>query len=218
MRIFLLRCNQIIRSSMVAMTLVAVSALAQEPPAAAASTADAASAPADVQARIQALVHKTKHDMVFVKGGVFKMGDFGTIHSPEKLPYTGQSESMPLHEVELDSFSIGRFKVTYEDFDVFTDATGLPRIATALFDAEYRVTPNVPAGVNWPEAKAYCQWLGTQTKLAFDLPSEAQWEYAARNRGKFVIWATNNGRFKEGKSAASYEQYEALMPSFSRGE
>src|SRR5512139_774298 len=166
----------------------------------------------DIEARIAALVQKTKRNLVFVKGGSFKMGDFGRLRSPEKLPYTGQAEASPLHEVELDSFSIGRYKVTYEDFDVYTDASGLPRIGTAIIDARYRSQPNVPAGVRWTEAKAYCAWLGTQTHLAFDLPTEAQWEYAARNRGKWVLWATDNGLYDEGRNAASYKQYREMMP------
>ena len=162
---------------------------------------------------VQALIAKTKRDLIFVQGGVFQMGDFGRIHSEEKLFYTGQVASKPLHTVELDSYSLGRYKVTYEDFDVYTDANKLPRIGTAKFDAQYRATPNVPAGVNWPEAKAYCQWLGKVTGMPFDLPSEAQWEYAARNRGQFVLWATNNGLFEAGKNVGSYDQRHEWMPS-----
>ncbi|MBX3618839.1 MAG: SUMF1/EgtB/PvdO family nonheme iron enzyme [Rhizobacter sp.] len=166
----------------------------------------------NIDARIAALVQKTKHNLVFVKGGSFKMGDFGRLRSPERLPYTGQPEASPLHDVELDSFSIGKYKVSYEDFDVYTDANGLPRIGTAIIDARYRSQPNVPAGVRWTEAKAYCAWLATQTHLAFDLPTEAQWEYAARNRGKWVLWATDNGLYDEGRNVASYEQYREMMP------
>lgn len=167
----------------------------------------------DIAERTQALLRKSIGDLVFVRGGAFKMGDFGQVHSADRLPYTGQPEALPLHEVELDGFSIGRYKVTYEDFDVYSDAKGLPHIATAKFDARYRLQPGVPAGVNWPEAKAYCRWLGEMTRLPFDLPTEAQWEYAARDRGQFVIWATSNGRFDARVNVASYEQYEELMPS-----
>jgi len=166
-----------------------------------------------IAGRIQGLLRKSVEDLIFVQGGSFKMGDFGQVHSADRLPYTGQSEALPLHEVELDGFSIGRYKVTYEDFDVYTDAKGLPRIATARFDARYRLQPGVPAGVNWAEAKAYCRWVGEMTHLPFDLPTEAQWEYAARDRGKFVVWATSDGGFEVGKSVASDEQYEQFMPS-----
>ncbi|HIF9111079.1 TPA: formylglycine-generating enzyme family protein, partial [Photobacterium damselae] len=46
---------------------------------------------------------------------------------------------------------------------------------------------------SWQEAKDYCLWLGKLTNYPIDLPTEAQWEYAARNRGKNVYFATNNG-------------------------
>ncbi|WP_417926446.1 SUMF1/EgtB/PvdO family nonheme iron enzyme [Cupriavidus nantongensis] len=83
----------------------------------------------DGNVAVQALIKKTKSNLVFVKGGTFKMGDFGSISTPDKLPYTSQDESKPLHDVELESFSIGKYKVTYEDFDVYSSATGTPRIA-----------------------------------------------------------------------------------------
>jgi formylglycine-generating enzyme required for sulfatase activity len=85
------------------------------------------------------------------------------------------------------------YKVTYEDFDVFTDATGNERIDMDENSIEERA-PKRPAGVSWYGAKAYCEWLGKLTKLPFDLPTEAQWEYAARSGGKRVLFATDNGK------------------------
>lgn len=167
----------------------------------------------ELAGRIETLKKKAISDLVFVEGGRFQMGDFGPIHSEEKLPYTSQPENKPLHWVELDSFSLSRHKVTYEDFDVFTDANNKLRIAMAPNDKPYREVPNVPAGLNWPEAKAYCKWLGKLTGLPFDLPTEAQWEYSARNRGQMVLWPTDNGMWEEGRNIAAYDQRKELLPT-----
>jgi formylglycine-generating enzyme required for sulfatase activity len=78
---------------------------------------------------LQALVAKTKKNLMFAQGGSFQMGDFGAIHNKEKLPYYGALDTMPLHKVSLDSFSIAAYKTTYEDYDVYTDITGLEKIA-----------------------------------------------------------------------------------------
>jgi formylglycine-generating enzyme required for sulfatase activity len=52
----------------------------------------------------------------------------------------------------------------------------------------------------------YCHWLGEKTGLPLDLPTEAQWEYAARNRGGYVLFATDNGNYEIGKNIANNEQ------------
>jgi len=53
--------------------------------------------PAVLASRVQALAQKTKADLVEVKGGEFLMGDFGEIHSEDKLPYTSETDNKPLH-------------------------------------------------------------------------------------------------------------------------
>lgn len=120
------------------------------------------------------------------------MGDWG---GDSGLPYDMDSHSKPLHEVSLDGFSIMAFKVTYEDFDIFTDATGNERINMGKDYIKER-KPRKPAGVSWYGAKAYCNWLAKITGLPIDLPTEAQWEYAARSGGKRVLFATDNGKLE----------------------
>ncbi|CAE6792569.1 formylglycine-generating enzyme family protein [Paraburkholderia nemoris] len=144
---------------------------------------------------VKALVKKSLADMVFVKGGTFKMGDFGPQVTPEKLPFTSQQENKPAHPVTLDSFSIGKYKVTYADLDVYTTATGKPSWPQDKADRPYRAVDN-PAGVPWQMAKDYCEWLGKQSGDPVDLPTEAQWEYAARSGGKLLIFGTNNSKYE----------------------
>jgi formylglycine-generating enzyme required for sulfatase activity len=160
---------------------------------AASDTPAAPSVPsADLDARIKTLIAKVKKSLRPLKGGTFEMGDWGTESGQH---YDIDTWSRPLHKVTLDGFSMMAYKVTYEDFDVFTDATGNERINMDKFSIQYRA-PKRPAGVSWYGAKNYCQWLANLTKLPFDLPTEAQWEYAARSGGKRVLFATDNGKIE----------------------
>jgi formylglycine-generating enzyme required for sulfatase activity len=156
---------------------------------------------------LQALVAKTKRNLVFVQSGSFLMGDFGPLHNAEKLPYYGGVDSMTLHKVTLDSFSMAAYKTTYEDYDVYTEITGLEKIAQDPRRIFFK-RRTAPAGVPWQAARNYCQWLGQQIGVSMDLPTEAQWEYAARNRGQFVVFATDNGKLDMGRNLPTYEWLE----------
>ncbi|WP_216821793.1 SUMF1/EgtB/PvdO family nonheme iron enzyme [Uliginosibacterium sp. TH139] len=166
-----------------------------------------ATAPTPQNPALHALIAKTKKNLVFVEGGTFQMGDFGMVHNAEKLPYYGALDTMPLHKVTLDSFSIAAYKTTYEDYDVYTEATGQKKIAQDPRDIEYK-RRTAPAGAHWQAARDYCQWLGKQVGTPMDLPTEAQWEYAARNRGQMVIYATDNGKIDAGRNVPTYEWLE----------
>nr|WP_228127772.1 SUMF1/EgtB/PvdO family nonheme iron enzyme [Acinetobacter sp. CIP-A165] len=168
---------------------------------------------AEQQKQLQQLLEKTKKNLILVKGGTFMMGDFGPEHSIDKLPYAG-GDSSPLHKVTLDDFHLSATKATYADFDVYTDVTGQKKVG--VFD-EFSVSRRVPiaaAGINWQQARNYCQWLGQQLNLNMDLPTEAQWEYAARNRGQYVLYATDNGKIDIGRNIWSFEQRKALVKKY----
>jgi len=135
------------------------------------------------------------------------MGDFGPIDPRVRMPYSGDQNDDMLHEVTLSDYSLGAYKVTYEDFDVFTEATGREKVAQQEMDLAYRNLPNIAAGVNWQEAQNYCHWIGQQIDRAMDLPTEAQWEYAARNRGKMVVWPTDTGTVENGRNVANFRHY-----------
>ena len=145
---------------------------------------------------VNTLVARVKASLRTLNAGTFDMGDWGNEHG---LPYDMASDSRPLHKVTLDSFSMMAYKVTYDDFDIFTDAIGVERIDIDRYAAKYRA-PNRPAGVSWYGAEAYCKWLGKTTGLAFALPTEAQWEYAARSGGQRFLYATDNGKIDYGRN------------------
>lgn len=163
---------------------------------------------AELDARIKALIAKVKSSLRPLKGGTFEMGDWGTETGQHYDPDTW---SRPLHKVTLDGFSMMAYKVTYDDFDVFTDVTGNERINMDKFSIGSR-QPRRPAGVSWYGAKAYCQWLGKLTNLSFDLPSEAQWEYAARSGGKRVLFATDNGKIDRPRNFPKDWRHEIKQP------
>jgi sulfatase modifying factor 1 len=158
--------------------------------------------------RVEDLLTKVKHSLRLIKGGTFEMGDWGT---ESGAPYDIDTYSRPVHKVTLDSFSMMAYKVTYDDFDVFTDATGNERINMGRIHVSYRA-PKRPAGVSWYGAKAYCQWLGTLTNLPFDLPSEAQWEFAARSGGKQILFATDNGKIERPRNFPNEWQHGEKKP------
>jgi len=142
-----------------------------------------------LEARVERLKQKALKDLVFIEGGQFVMGDWGN--------YVAQWHSYPVHPVNITSFYMSRFQVTFAEFDTYTDATKTPRTAEAPVYRSSR-HPLVPAGAIWQQARDYCQWVGQITGLPFDLPTEAQWEYAARSRGMFVVFPTDDGTIKRG--------------------
>ena len=148
-----------------------------------------------LESDIERVIQQTLDNMVFVEGGSFIMGDFGKLErnsdgSQFLAHWSSDKDDDFLHKVTLDSFSINKYEVTWEEFDTFSRATNRP-----IFKAgKWFHLPEIPAYMpNWYEAKAYCDWLAKQSGLAFDLPTEAQWEFAARSRGRNVPFATNDG-------------------------
>jgi len=137
-----------------------------------------------------AVVNDGHGDFLLVPAGSFRMGDnFGD----------GLPRERPVHVVELDAFYIAKFEMTNGEWKKFRDDPGYDDVK---FWPGGRVVPkdqisywrngqnhgggtansdDYPLlGVNWDSATAYCNWLSAKTGKKYRLPTEAEWEKAAR--------------------------------------
>ena len=148
---------------------------------------------AEIKARLEAEgvkktyeVNGVKFAMVTVEGGTFMMGSD-----------SGVSDEKPIHEVKLNSFSIGQTEVTQELWEAVMGSN-----PSVWKEAKHPVE-----SVSWDDCQTFIQELNQLTGQQFRLPTEAEWEYAARG-GKYsrgykysgsdnieeVGWYMNNSR------------------------
>jgi len=107
-------------------------------------------------------------EMVAVSGGVYRMGDESAYAS---------TEERPVHLVKVRPFSMSKYEVTFAEWDACVVAG---RCNAEIFDQDWGRGRRPAINVNWDDAQAYVQWLSETTHRRYRLPSEAQWEYAAR--------------------------------------
>ncbi|HHR5880708.1 TPA: formylglycine-generating enzyme family protein [Providencia alcalifaciens] len=138
-------------------------------------------------------------NMVSIPGGHFQMGDFGPLFD-EKLPYSSDPSTRPLHWVSLPAFKMGKYRVTWGEFNRWLAVQGRNKtdyyvdVLNNPYAQKDKLGDDYPAKASWSEAKAYCQWLGAASGKQTDLPTEAQWEYAARSGGQFLIYGNSDNQ------------------------
>ncbi len=155
------------------------------------------------EAEKQWIINKTLDSFVFVEGGTFMMGDVGyTDSNGVHQSFAGDRECQPAHAVTLDSYSIQKYEVTYQEMDLFTRNTNQELVYAKYRGDESTAQDLAAVGMTWYQAQDYCEWLGELIGYDMSLPTEAQWEYAARSRGKAVAHATDNGKRDSGRNVS----------------
>lgn len=157
----------------------------------------------------------TKEDLILVENGIFDMGNPNT--DTEASPIDNKTLGKePVHKVKISKdFYICRYEVTVEQMCVFLNVyqsrnsrslpvKALHNSATAAWCFQYSgVAPNLVytpragkgrypvVNLTWPCAEQYCEWLSAELGVKVRLPSEAEWEYAARggNRSQGFLFS-----------------------------
>jgi len=120
----------------------------------------------------------TGMQFVRIPGGAFTMGD----HTEK------DSNALPLREVTVPGFYMGKFEVTFEQYDQYCEEKGREKPADEGWGRGNRPVINV----SWHDAVAFTQWLSEKSGKTIRLPSEAEWEYAARSGGLKVAYPWGN--------------------------
>lgn len=112
------------------------------------------------------------------------------IHEPEMTPLQGGTFAMgsnedisekPVHQVTIKPFAISKYPITVREWNECAAAKACTFAATGKDDAPI-------TNVSWSDAKQFVAWLAGATQKPYRLPSEAEWEYAARGNTQTKYW------------------------------
>lgn len=117
--------------------------------------------------QVQQVIAEVQQQMVLIPGGSYQMGSARA---------DARAVDLPAHAVTVRPFKMGRFEITVRQYSVFARATGRDR-PNGYFG---RLGQHPVTQVTWDDAKAFAAWVSRQTGSTFRLPTEAEWEYAAR--------------------------------------
>ncbi|GHT37990.1 hypothetical protein AGMMS49965_00050 [Bacteroidia bacterium] len=127
----------------------------------------------DAQFSKKAPPHPAEPEMIAVQGGTFRMG----CSTPGSDCFKNER---PAHDVTLSSFSIGKYEVTQAQWKLIMGTTIEQRIGESYFQDD-----NHPMHyVSWKDAQEFISRLNAATGKQYRLPTEAEWEYAARGGNK----------------------------------
>jgi len=137
-------------------------------------------------------------NLVNIPAGQFRMGD---------VTGDGEADEGPLRTVRVAEFRLSKYEVTTDQYDEFLRNTGKGAEGP-------RVERQAVVEVSWEDAQAFIGWLNEVSGLKFRLPSEAEWEYAARagTTTNYYWGATFDTSRANGRGIARRDQWERLAP------
>jgi len=112
---------------------------------------------------------KLAGEMIDIPGGTFRMGDNSG---------AGRSDEEPVHTVTIKPFKMGKHEVTFGHWDVCVSDGGCNSNSPEF--REWGRGSRPVTSVSWGDAQSFINWLNGETGGGYRLPSEAEWEYAAR--------------------------------------
>lgn len=135
--------------------------------------------------------------MVRIPQGKFRMGGSSSLVSPDETPR---------HDVEIASFAMSQHEITFSEYEQFTIANE----KTMPNSKDWDKTNHPVIKVSWNDALEYTQWLSAQTGFKYRLPTEAEWEYAARAGTITSFWW---GRSKGKNNAQCFDCASDFNPN-----
>lgn len=119
-------------------------------------------------------------ETIAVEGGSFQMGDA-----------EGDADEKPVHQVTVNDFRIGKYEVTVAEYRNYCENTGRSMPAAPSWGWQ---DDHPMVNITWWDASSYCLWLSRMSKQKFRLPTEAEWEYAARGGNKSLNLPYSGGK------------------------